>query len=42
MIPISPLEYLVVYTITFLAGVLWSVCFCKYASKIRRESVVHA
>jgi len=42
MLPISPLEYLVAFAITFLAGVLWSTCFCKYANRIRREAAAHA
>ncbi|AIP37764.1 KAP family P-loop domain protein [Paraburkholderia xenovorans LB400] len=38
MLPISPLEYLVAFAIAFLAGALWSTCFCRYASRIRREA----
>ena len=41
MLP-TPIEYLVAFAITFLAGVLWSMCFCKYAGKIRKEPVAHA
>ena len=37
MLPVSPLEYLVAFAIAFLAGALWSMCFCKYASRICRE-----
>ena len=34
----SPLEYLIVFTIVFVAGALWAACFGKYVEKIRREA----
>ncbi len=42
MLPISPIEYLVAFAIAFLAGVLWSICFCKYVGKVRQEATAHA
>lgn len=38
----SPFEYLVVFTIVFAAGALWSTFFGKYVEKIRREATQHA
>lgn len=38
----SPLEYLVVFAIIFVAGLLSSACFGKYIAKIRRETSRHA
>jgi len=41
MIPISPLEYLLAFAIAFVCGTLWSMCFCRYVGKIRRETCPH-
>jgi hypothetical protein len=38
----SPFEHLVVFTIVFAAGVLWSTFFGKYVEKVRREAAQHA
>lgn len=38
----SPLEYLIVFTTIFAAGVIVSTCFIRYVDKIRREAAYHA
>lgn len=42
MLPISPLDYLITFLVTFIFGALWATCFGCYASKIRREVAPHA
>lgn len=42
MLPISPIEYLLSFALAYLCGVLWSICFCKYVGKVRREATCHA
>lgn len=37
----SPLEYLSVFAVIFVAGVLWTVGFGKYVDKVRREAGQH-
>jgi hypothetical protein len=34
----SPFEHLLVFTIIFAAGALWSTCFGKYVEKVRKEA----
>jgi hypothetical protein len=38
----SPFEYLVVFSIVFIAGVLASVGLRQYTDKVRREAIAHA
>jgi hypothetical protein len=38
----SPFEYLVVFSIVFIAGVLTSVGLRHYTDKVRREADAHA
>jgi hypothetical protein len=38
----SLFEHLVVFTIVFVAGALWTTCFGKYVEKVRREAAQHA
>jgi hypothetical protein len=42
MSPISPLEFLAAFALSFLAGALLAACHCKYVGKIRREVHAHA
>jgi hypothetical protein len=34
----SPFEHLVVFSIVFAAGALWSACFGRYVEKVRKEA----
>lgn len=38
----SPFEYLITFTIVFVAGTLSSTLFGKYVEKVRREARQHA
>jgi hypothetical protein len=38
----SPFEYLIVFSIVFVAGVLTSVGLRQYTNKVRREALAHA
>jgi hypothetical protein len=42
MSPISPLEFLAAFALSFLAGALLAACHCKYVGKVRREVHAHA
>jgi len=34
----SPFEHLIVFSIVFAAGALWSACFGRYVEKVRKEA----
>lgn len=38
----SPFEYLIVFSIVFVAGLLTSVGLRQYTDKVRREAIEHA
>lgn len=42
MLPVSPLDYLAAFALSFLGGVLVAMCHCRYVGKVRREAYAHA
>ncbi len=42
MLPVSPLDYLAAFALSFFAGVLVATRHCRYVGKVRREASVHA
>ncbi|CAJ9798743.1 hypothetical protein [Burkholderia pseudomallei] len=38
MLPISPLEFLAAFALSFLGGALLAACHCKYVGKVQREA----
>ncbi|PXX05455.1 hypothetical protein C7399_14118 [Paraburkholderia tropica] len=38
MLPISPLEFLAAFALSFLGGALLAACHCKHVGKVQREA----
>lgn len=38
MLPISPLDYLAAFVLTFVGGALPAMCHCRYVGTVRREA----
>lgn len=38
MLPISPLEFLAAFALSFLGGALLAACHCKYVGKVQRDA----
>lgn len=42
MLPVSPLDYLAAFALSFIGGALLAVCHSRHVDKVRREASAHA